>query len=64
VAFDQQVIAAPAEITDADVERLHEHGYSDEQIAEVVGIVSLMLLTGAFNLAAGIELSTNAKSAA
>ena len=64
VAFGQQVIAAPAEITDADVERLRSHGYRDEQIAEVVGIVSLMLLTGAFNLVAGIGPSTTAQSAA
>ena len=64
VAFGQQVIAAPAEISDADVERLRSHGYSDEQIVEVVGIVSLMLLTGAFNLVAGIEPSTTARSAA
>jgi uncharacterized peroxidase-related enzyme len=64
VAFGQQVIAAPSEISDADVERLRTHGYSDEQIAEVVGIVSLMLLTGAFNLVAGIEPSTTARSAA
>ncbi len=64
VAFGQQVIAAPAEISDADVECLRSHGYSDEQIAEVVGIVSLMLLTGAFNLVAGIEPSTTARSAA
>ena len=63
VAFGQQVIAAPAEITDADVERLRAHGYSDEQLAEVVGIVSLMLLTGAFNLVAGIELATGASDA-
>ena len=64
VAFGQQVIAAPAEIADADVERLRSHGYRDEQIAEVVGIVSLMLLTGAFNLVAGIEPTTTARSAA
>ena len=64
VAFGQQVIAAPAEIADADVDRLRTHGYSDEQIAEVVGIVSLMLLTGAFNLVAGLEPSTTASSAA
>ena len=64
VAFGQQVIAAPAEIGDADVDRLREHGYSDEQIAEVVGIVSLMLLTGAFNLVAGITPPTTARSAA
>ena len=64
VAFGQQVIAAPAEIADSDVDRLRTHGYSDEQISEVVGIVSLMLLTGAFNLVAGIEPSTTARSAA
>ena len=64
VAFGQQVIAAPAEISDDDIERLRTHGYRDEQIAEVVGIVSLMLLTGAFNLVAGIEPSSTARSAA
>jgi uncharacterized peroxidase-related enzyme len=53
VAFGVQVIAAPSEITDADVDALRAHGYSDEQIAEVVGIVALMLLTGGFNLVAG-----------
>jgi uncharacterized peroxidase-related enzyme len=41
VAFGQQVIAPPAEISDAEIERLRNHAYSDEQIAEVVGIVSL-----------------------
>ena len=55
VAFGQQVIAAPAEITDEQVARLRAHGYTDEQIAEVVGIVALQQLTGAFNLVAGIH---------
>jgi AhpD family alkylhydroperoxidase len=55
VAFAQQVLAAPAAIGDAEFERLHEHGYDDEQIAEVVGLVSLQLLSGAFNLVAGIH---------
>jgi hypothetical protein len=55
VAFAQQVLAGPAEITDADVGRVHEHGYRDEQIAEVTGLVALQLLTGAFNLVAGIH---------
>lgn len=64
VAFGQQVIAAPAEISDTDIDRLRTHGYSDEQIAEVVGIVALMLLTGAFNLVAGITPSSTARSAA
>jgi AhpD family alkylhydroperoxidase len=64
VAFGQQVIAAPAEITDEQVGELRELGYTDEQIAEVVGLVSLQLLTGAFNLVAGIHPSTTAGSAA
>jgi uncharacterized peroxidase-related enzyme len=63
VAFGQQVIAAPAEVTDEQIEGLREHGYSDEQIAEVVGLVSLQLLTGAFNLVAGIHAPTAATSA-
>jgi AhpD family alkylhydroperoxidase len=58
VAFGLQVLAAPAEIGDEDVERLREHGYSDEQIAEVVGLVALNLLTGAFNLVAGLHPAT------
>jgi alkylhydroperoxidase family enzyme len=48
VVFAQQVLAAPAEIGDADVDRLRTHGYRDEQIAEVAGLVALQLLTGAF----------------
>ena len=36
------------------------HGYSDEQIAEVAGLVSLQLLTGGFNLIAGIHASAEA----
>jgi uncharacterized peroxidase-related enzyme len=64
VAFGQQVLAAPAELTDADFDSLRNHGYSDEQIAEVVGLVSLMLLTGAFNLVAGIHPTNPARSTA
>ena len=64
VAFAQQVLAAPAEVTDEQVEELRSLGYTDEQIAEVVGLVSLQLLTGAFNLVAGIHPSTTVRSAA
>ena len=62
-AFAQQVHAAPAEITDEQVQELRELGYSDEQIAEVPGLVALNVLTGAFNLVAGIH-STTARSVA
>ena len=62
VAFAQQVLAAPAEIGDADIARLRAHGYRDEQIAEVPGLVGLQLLTGAFNLIAGIHAPAEALS--
>jgi AhpD family alkylhydroperoxidase len=55
LAFAQQVLAAPADIGDADVDQLRAHGYRDEQIAEVPGLVALQLLTGAFNLIADIQ---------
>ena len=55
IAFALQVLSSPADITDEVVEGLRGHGYSDEQIGEVVGLVALQLLTGAFNLVAGIE---------
>ena len=64
VAFGQQVLAAPAEITDEQVQELHDLGYSDEQIAEVPGLVALNVLTGAFNLVAGIHPTPTAGSAA
>jgi AhpD family alkylhydroperoxidase len=60
VAFAQQVLAAPAEIVDADVDRLRAHGYRDEQIAEVAGLVGLQLLTGGFNLIADIHATPEA----
>ena len=60
VAFAQQVLAAPAEIADAEFERLRALGYSDEQIAEVAGLVALQLLTGAFNLIADIHAPAEA----
>ena len=60
VSFAQHVLTAPVDIDDAEVERLRAHGYSDEQIAEVPGLVAQQLLTGAFNLIAGIHASPEA----
>ena len=62
VAYGQQLIAAPGEVTDEQVTGLREYGYTDEQIAEVVALVALQLLTGAFNLVAGIEPANNGES--
>ena len=60
VAFGQQIIAAPSEVTDADVANLKALGWRDEQIADVVGLVALNLLTGGFNLVAGIHPAAKA----
>ena len=62
VAYGQQLIAAPGEVTDEQVTGLREYGYTDEQIAEIVALVALQLLTGAFNLVAGIEPANNDES--
>jgi uncharacterized peroxidase-related enzyme len=55
VAYAQQLIAAPGEVTDDQIAELQGHGYTAEQIAEVVALVALQQLSGAFNLVAGIE---------
>ncbi|QFU89688.1 carboxymuconolactone decarboxylase family protein [Amycolatopsis sp. YIM 10] len=55
LAYAVRVLAEPASITDDDLAGLREHGWSDRVIIEVVGLVSLNLLTGSFNLVAGLE---------
>ncbi|WP_043633761.1 carboxymuconolactone decarboxylase family protein [Nonomuraea candida] len=55
IAVAVRVLAEPASISDADVADLRAHGWSDRVIAEIVGLVTLNLLTGAFNLLAGLE---------
>ncbi|MEU6726534.1 carboxymuconolactone decarboxylase family protein [Nonomuraea wenchangensis] len=55
IAVAVRVLAEPSSITDADVADLRAHGWSDRIIAEIVGVVALNLLTGAFNLLAGLQ---------
>ncbi|GAB3767158.1 carboxymuconolactone decarboxylase family protein [Microlunatus parietis] len=50
-----RVYREPTSITDEQIDELRRHGYSDREIADVVGIVALNLLTGAFNLVAGLR---------
>ena len=64
VAFAQQIAAAPSEVSDEQVAELRDLGWRDEQIADVVGLVALNVLTGSFNLVAGIHSTTPARSAA
>ncbi|SFR24886.1 uncharacterized peroxidase-related enzyme [Lentzea waywayandensis] len=58
IGFALRVLAEPSGISDDDVAGLRAHGWSDRAIADVVGVVALNLLTGAFNLVAGIEPAT------
>ncbi|MEV1002949.1 carboxymuconolactone decarboxylase family protein [Nonomuraea sp. NPDC050202] len=55
IAVAVRVLAEPSSLTDADVADLRAHGWSDRIIAEIVGVVTLNLLTGAFNLLAGLQ---------
>ncbi|MFF3958090.1 carboxymuconolactone decarboxylase family protein [Streptomyces sp. NPDC001890] len=54
IALALQIYREPTSITDEQVTALREHGYSDRAIADVVGVVALNILTGAFNLLAGL----------
>jgi AhpD family alkylhydroperoxidase len=58
ITYAVRVLAEPASINGDDVAELRGHGWSDRVIAEVVGLVTLNLLTGAFNLVAGITPAT------
>ena len=58
LAFAVRVLAEPATLTSNDVAALRKHGWSDRIITEVVGLVTLNMLTGAFNLVAGIQPGT------
>lgn len=61
IALALRVYREPTSITDEHVSALREHGYSDREIADVVGIVSLNILTGSFNLLAGLTPHSNPK---
>ena len=55
IAIGLMIYRNPAAITDAHVEALRARGYTDREIADVVGVVALNVLTGAFNLLAGLS---------
>jgi AhpD family alkylhydroperoxidase len=55
IAFALRVLTEPSTLTNDDVGELHDHGWSERVIAEIVGLVALNMLTGSFNLVAGIQ---------
>ena len=54
IVLGLQIYREPSSITDEQIDILRAHGYSDREIADVVGIVALNILTGAFNLLSGL----------
>ena len=59
VAFGRRVDAEPSSITGEDIDELRRLGYRDRDILDVVGLVALNVLTGSFNLVAGLEPATD-----
>ncbi|MFD1542781.1 carboxymuconolactone decarboxylase family protein [Nonomuraea guangzhouensis] len=55
IAVAVRVLAEPSSLTDQDIADIRGHGWNDRIIAEIPGLVALNLLTGSFNLLAGLE---------
>jgi len=62
IAYATQVHQAPAFVTSEQIDDLRLLGYSDRQLLDVVGLVALNHLTGAFNLVAGLHPETESPS--
>lgn len=60
--FARKVIEARGVVTDADVERLRQAGYTDGEVCEIVANVALNVFTNYFNHVAGTELDFPAAS--
>lgn len=56
LAFALKVVERRAQITDADVARLREAGFGDEQIVEIIAHVALNLFTNYINVALDIPV--------
>ena len=54
--FAQRIVAKQGWLTDADLAKVREAGYSDEEIAELIGNVSLTIFTNYFNHIAQTEV--------
>ena len=52
--FAMMVLTEPASLDDADIVGVLNHGYSEQEVLDVVGIVALNQLTGSFNLVVGL----------
>lgn len=56
LAFALKVVEQRAQVTDADVAGLREHGFGDEQIVEIIAHVALNLYTNYINVALDVPV--------
>jgi len=56
LAFALKVVEQRAQVSDADVANLHEVGFQDEQVVEIVAHVALNLFTNYINVALDIPV--------
>ena len=56
LVFARRLIAKHGAVSDDDVDRLHDVGYRNDEIAEIVAIVALNIWTNYFNNLAGTEI--------
>jgi uncharacterized peroxidase-related enzyme len=54
--FAQAIVVRRGDVTDEDVERVRQAGYTEGEIAEIIAAVSLNVFTNYFNLVAGTEI--------
>lgn len=55
IAFGRRAHQEPASITAADIDALRALGLGDRDVLDIVALVALNVLTGTFNLVAGLE---------
>lgn len=64
VDFGRRVHTDPSSISDDDVRGLRSIGLTDRDILDIVGLVALNVLTGTFNLVAGLRLEAGSRHVA
>ena len=64
VNFGRRVYTDPSSISDDDVRGLRSIGLTDRDILDIVGLVALNVLTGTFNLVAGLRLEAGSRHVA
>ena len=64
VAFGWRLYEKPASVTAEHVEELRQLGFKDRDLLDVVGLVALNVLTGTFNLLAGLEPASDTAASA